>query len=44
VLTFCSFFFFAEGNEVIVFESAQVLPRYIITFEEKEAEEREQED
>jgi hypothetical protein len=29
---------------VIVFESAQVLPRYIITFEVKEAEEREQEE
>lgn len=34
----------SEGNEIIVFESAQILPRYIITFEAKEAEEREQED
>ena len=37
-------FITAEGNEIIVFESAQILPRYIITFEEREAEEREQED
>jgi len=33
-----------KGNEIIVFESSQILPRYIITFEEKEAAEREQED
>jgi len=33
-----------EGNEVIVFENCQCLPRYVITFEEREAQEREQED
>jgi len=32
-----------KGNEVVVFESAQVIPRYIITVHEKEAQEREQE-
>eukprot|EP00029_Vermamoeba_vermiformis_P002703 TRINITY_DN13076_c0_g1_i1.p1 TRINITY_DN13076_c0_g1~~TRINITY_DN13076_c0_g1_i1.p1 ORF type:complete len:476 (+),score=168.73 TRINITY_DN13076_c0_g1_i1:69-1496(+) len=33
-----------KGNEVIVFESGQCLPRYVVTFEEREAQEREQED
>lgn len=32
-----------KGNEVVVFSSDQILPRYIITFVSKEAEEREQE-
>lgn len=32
-----------KGNEVVLFESQQILPRYIITFVEKEASEREQE-
>ncbi len=31
------------GNEVVLFEPDQILPRYIVTFVEKEAEEREQE-
>jgi len=33
-----------KGNEIIVFESSQILPRYVITFSEQEAKEREQED
>jgi len=33
-----------KGNEIIVFEAAQILPRYVITFSEQEAKEREQED
>lgn len=32
-----------KENEIVVFQPAQTLPRYIITFESKEAEEREQE-
>jgi len=32
-----------KGNEVVIFAPAQILPRYIITFSEKEAMEREQE-
>jgi hypothetical protein len=32
-----------KGNEVVLFEPSQILPRYIITFVAKEAEEREQE-
>jgi hypothetical protein len=32
-----------KGNEVVIFEPAQILPKYIISFEEKEAKEREQE-
>eukprot|EP01087_Luapelamoeba_hula_P013060 TRINITY_DN3710_c0_g1_i1.p1 TRINITY_DN3710_c0_g1~~TRINITY_DN3710_c0_g1_i1.p1 ORF type:complete len:336 (+),score=63.11 TRINITY_DN3710_c0_g1_i1:506-1513(+) len=32
-----------KGNEIILFDPAQVVPRYIITFEVKDAEEREQE-
>lgn len=32
-----------KGNEVVVFEKDQILPRYIITYVEKDAEEREQE-
>lgn len=33
-----------QGNEIIVFRGDQVLPRYIITFEQRDAVEREQED
>jgi len=33
-----------QGNEIIVFRGDQILPRYIITFESREAMEREQED
>jgi len=33
-----------KGNEIIVFEAAQILPRYILQFAEEEAEDREQED
>lgn len=33
-----------QGNEIIVFRGDQILPRYIITFETREAMEREQED
>lgn len=33
-----------QGNEIIVFRGDQVLPRYIITFEQRDATEREQED
>jgi aprataxin and PNK-like factor len=33
-----------QGNEIIVFRGDQVLPRYIITFEQRDAEEREQEE
>eukprot|EP01111_Echinosteliopsis_oligospora_P017019 TRINITY_DN7246_c0_g1_i1.p1 TRINITY_DN7246_c0_g1~~TRINITY_DN7246_c0_g1_i1.p1 ORF type:complete len:527 (-),score=178.37 TRINITY_DN7246_c0_g1_i1:154-1650(-) len=32
-----------KGNEIVVFEPAQILPRYIITFSSNDAEEREQE-
>ena len=32
-----------KGNEIVIFKPAQLLPRYIVTFESKEAEEREQE-
>jgi len=32
-----------KGNEVVIFNPDQILPRYIIYFESKEAEEREQE-
>jgi len=32
-----------KGNEVVIFDPDQILPRYIIYFESKEAEEREQE-
>lgn len=32
-----------KGNEIIIFEPDQVMPRYVISFESKEAEEREQE-
>lgn len=32
-----------KGNEIIIFNSHQILPRYIIEFEERESEEREQE-
>eukprot|EP01112_Ceratiomyxa_fruticulosa_P018209 TRINITY_DN5781_c0_g2_i1.p1 TRINITY_DN5781_c0_g2~~TRINITY_DN5781_c0_g2_i1.p1 ORF type:complete len:451 (-),score=105.37 TRINITY_DN5781_c0_g2_i1:85-1437(-) len=32
-----------KGNEVVIFQPDQILPRYIITFEENEDEEREQE-
>jgi len=32
-----------KGNEIIIFEPDQILPRYVITFEFKEAEERMQE-
>lgn len=32
-----------KGNELVIFDPDQILPRYIITFVEKEAEEREQE-
>lgn len=33
-----------QGNEIIVFRGDQILPRYIITFEQREAMEREQEE
>jgi hypothetical protein len=33
-----------KGNEIIVFAQSQILPRYIIKFEENEGQEREQED
>eukprot|EP01116_Phalansterium_solitarium_P023608 TRINITY_DN836_c0_g2_i2.p1 TRINITY_DN836_c0_g2~~TRINITY_DN836_c0_g2_i2.p1 ORF type:complete len:440 (-),score=152.75 TRINITY_DN836_c0_g2_i2:1070-2389(-) len=32
-----------KGNEFVIFSKEQILPRYIITFQEKDAEEREQE-
>lgn len=32
-----------KGNEIIIFNGDQILPRYIIEFEERDAEEREQE-
>jgi len=32
-----------KGNEIVIFDPDQILPRYIIYFESKEAEEREQE-
>lgn len=32
-----------KGNEIVLFDPAQILPRYIVTFVSKEAEEREQE-
>lgn len=32
-----------KGNEIVIFQSVQALPRYIITFLSKDAEEREQE-
>jgi len=32
-----------KGNEIVLFSKEQILPRYIITFVEKEAQEREQE-
>lgn len=32
-----------KGNEIIIFNANQILPRYIIEFEERESEEREQE-
>jgi len=32
-----------KGNEVVIFDTDQILPRYIITYVEKPAEEREQE-
>jgi len=33
-----------KGNELVLFESDQILPRYIITFSSQEDQEREQED
>jgi len=33
-----------KGNEIIVFEACQILPRFVITFSKQEAKEREQED
>jgi hypothetical protein len=33
-----------KGNEIIVFNQSQILPRFIIKFEENEGQEREQED
>ncbi len=32
-----------KGNEIVIFAPEQIMPRYIITFATKEAEEREQE-
>jgi len=32
-----------KGNEVVIFDPDQILPRYVVYFESKEAEEREQE-
>jgi len=32
-----------KGNEIVVFESEQILPRYIITFAKTDAQERDQE-
>jgi len=32
-----------KGNEIIVFQQSQILPRFIIKFEENDAQEREQE-